>query len=106
MPEAASVAVDQMNNANMGGRPIKVGRPSNFAQATQVVEEIVQEASLYHRIFVASLPRELTADQLRSLFSIFGNIISLRLPLDGSGLQNKCDGSPLSLEDSVSSVLP
>lgn len=90
MPEAASVAVDQMNNANMGGRPIKVGRPSNFAQATQVVEEIVQEASLYHRIFVASLPRELTADQLRSLFSIFGNIISLRLPLAGNG-NNKCD---------------
>ena len=33
IPEAAQLALEQMNNAILGGRTIKVGRPSNMPQA-------------------------------------------------------------------------
>ena len=44
MPEAAQLALEQMNGVIISGRNIKVGRPSNMPQAQAVIDEIQIEA--------------------------------------------------------------
>lgn len=36
MPEAAQLALEQMNGVMIGGRNIKVGRPSNMPQVSPI----------------------------------------------------------------------
>lgn len=49
MPEAAQLALEQMNGVMIGGRNIKVGRPSNMPQVClPVVYEILTVQILLH----------------------------------------------------------
>lgn len=49
MPEAAQLALEQMNGVMIGGRNIKVGRPSNMPQVClPVVYEILTLQILLH----------------------------------------------------------
>uniref|UniRef100_A0A6A7G255 Poly(U)-binding-splicing factor half pint-like isoform X3 n=1 Tax=Hirondellea gigas TaxID=1518452 RepID=A0A6A7G255_9CRUS len=72
MPEAAQLALEQMNSVMIGGRNIKVGRPSNMPQA--VIDEIMEEANHYNRIYVASVHMDLTENDIKSVFEAFGKI--------------------------------
>lgn len=79
VPEAALLAQEQMNGVLMGGRNIKVGRPSNMPQAQPIIEMIMNEAKEYHRIYVASIHPDLTEADVKSVFEAFGNVISIQL---------------------------
>jgi len=74
MPEAAQLALEQMNGVIISGRNIKVGRPSNMPQAQAVIDEICLEAKNYNRIYVASIHQDLTEDDIKSVFEAFGGI--------------------------------
>ena len=74
MPEAAQLALEQMNGVIISGRNIKVGRPSNMPQAQAVIDEITLEAKNYNRIYVASIHQDLTEDDIKSVFEAFGGI--------------------------------
>lgn len=63
-----------MNGAVLGGRNIKVGRPSNMPQAQQVIDEIQEEAKSYNRIYISSIHPELTEEDIKSVFEAFGDI--------------------------------
>lgn len=66
IPEAAQLALEQMNGVMIGGRNIKVvGRPSNMPQAQAVIDEIQEEAKNYNRIYVASIHPDLTEDDIK-----------------------------------------
>lgn len=66
IPEAAQLALEQMNGVMIGGRNIKVvGRPSNMPQAQTVIDEIQEEAKNYNRIYVASIHPALTEDEIK-----------------------------------------
>lgn len=78
-PEAAHLALEQMNGFMMGGRNIKVGRPSNMPQAANIIEQIQNEAKSYNRIYVASIHPELSEQDIKSVFEAFGRIISCKL---------------------------
>merc|ERR1719341_1838236 len=73
-PEAAQLALDQMNGILVCGRNIKVGRPSQMPQAQACIDEIMNEAKEYNRLYLASIHRDLTEDDIRSVFSAFGTI--------------------------------
>ncbi|XP_031640950.1 poly(U)-binding-splicing factor half pint isoform X2 [Contarinia nasturtii] len=79
IPEGAQLALEQMNGAMMGGRNIKVGRPSNMPQAQQVIDEIQEEAKNYNRIYIASIHPDLTEEDIKSVFEAFGPILYSRL---------------------------
>lgn len=79
IPEGAQLALEQMNGAMMGGRNIKVGRPSNMPQAQQVIDEIQEEAKSYNRIYIASIHPDLTEEDIKSVFEAFGPILYSRL---------------------------
>ena len=79
VPEAAQLALEQMNGVIISGRNIKVGRPSNMPQAQQVIEEITIEAKNYNRIYIASIHQDLTQDDIKSVFEAFGTIMSCEL---------------------------
>jgi len=73
-PEAAQLALDQMNGILVCQRNIKVGRPSQMPQAQACIDEIMNEAKEYNRLYLASIHRDLTEEDIRSVFSAFGTI--------------------------------
>lgn len=79
IPEGAQLALEQMNGAMLGGRNIKVGRPSNMPQAQQVIDEIQEEAKSYNRIYIASIHPDLTEEDIKSVFEAFGPILYCKL---------------------------
>lgn len=98
VPEAATLAQEQMDNVLLGGRHLKVcsylgivhaayppepcllfqvGRPSNMSQAQNIVEMIREEAKHFHRIYVSSIHPDLTEADVKSVFEAFGPIRSI-----------------------------
>ncbi|XP_065157730.1 poly(U)-binding-splicing factor half pint-like isoform X2 [Atheta coriaria] len=90
IPEAAQLALEQMNGVMIGGRNIKVvGRPSNMPQAQTVIDEIQEEAKNYNRIYVASIHPDLTEDDIKCVFEAFGPIIYCKLAQGSSAHKHK-----------------
>lgn len=82
IPEAAQLSLEQMNGVMIGGRNIKVGRPSNMPQAQPIIEQLAEEAKNYNRIYIASIHQDLTEDDIKSVFEAFGNIITCEIIKD------------------------
>ncbi|CAH8450522.1 unnamed protein product [Schistosoma haematobium] len=81
-PEAAQLAIDQMNGTSFGGRQLKVGRPSNLTNAEPVINELVNEHNLHNRIYVAGIHLDLTEDDVSLVFEAFGKIVFCKLQPD------------------------
>ncbi|XP_013772536.1 poly(U)-binding-splicing factor PUF60-like [Limulus polyphemus] len=79
LPEAAQLALEQMNGVMIGGRNIKIGRPSNMPQAAPLIDQIMEEAKSYNRIYIASVHPDLTEQEIQSVFEAFGKIKSCTL---------------------------
>jgi len=88
-PEAAQLALDQMNGILVCGRNIKVGRPSQMPQAQACIDEIMNEAKEYNRLYLASIHRDLTEEDIRSVFSAFGTIKDCDMANMGTPGQHK-----------------
>ncbi|XP_069477949.1 poly(U)-binding-splicing factor PUF60 isoform X1 [Ambystoma mexicanum] len=82
VPEAAQLALEQMNSVMLGGRNIKVGRPSNIGQAQPIIDQLAEEARSFNRIYVASVHQDLSDDDIKSVFEAFGKIKSCMLARD------------------------
>jgi len=78
-PEAAQLALEQMNGTFISGRNIKVGRPSNMPQAQTIIEEIQRDALNYNRVYVGGIHKDLSTDDIKSVFEAFGQIKSCEL---------------------------
>lgn len=81
-PEAAQLSLEQMNGLLLGGRNIKVGRPSNMPQAQPIIDSLTTEAKNYNRIYVASIHSELSEQDVQSVFEAFGVIKTINLVRD------------------------
>ncbi|OQR75495.1 poly(U)-binding-splicing factor PUF60-like [Tropilaelaps mercedesae] len=79
LPEAAQLALEQMNGVFMGGRSIKVGRRSNMHQAAPILEQILEDAKQSSRIYIASIHQDLSETDIHSVFEAFGKIKSCKL---------------------------
>ena len=78
-PEAAQLALDQMNGNFLSGRNIKVGRPSNMPQAQAIIEEIQRDALNYNRVYIGGIHKDLSVEDIQSVFEAFGKIRSCDL---------------------------
>lgn len=106
LPEAAQLALEQMNNVLMGGRNIKVGRPSNVPQAAPWIEQILEEARQYARIYVSSIHPDLTEQDIKSVFEAFGTILNCKLAPDQMTGKHKGYGFiEYSSQDSANSAI-
>uniref|UniRef100_A0AC35UH42 Poly(U)-binding-splicing factor PUF60 n=1 Tax=Rhabditophanes sp. KR3021 TaxID=114890 RepID=A0AC35UH42_9BILA len=87
VPEAAILAQETMNGRLMGGRNLKVGKPSNIPQAQPIIEMVMNEAKNYHRVYVASVHPDLSETDLIDVFTAFGVITKCQLAkqLGGKG---------------------
>ncbi|XP_077472473.1 poly(U)-binding-splicing factor PUF60a [Stigmatopora argus] len=108
-PEAAQLALDQMNSVVLGGRNIKVGRPSNIGQAQPIIEQLAEESRAFNRIYVASVHRDLSDGDIRSVFEAFGKIKSCMLAREPTTGRHKSYGyieyeKPQSSVDAVASM--
>uniref|UniRef100_A0A672P8P8 Poly-U binding splicing factor a n=1 Tax=Sinocyclocheilus grahami TaxID=75366 RepID=A0A672P8P8_SINGR len=109
VPEAAQLALEQMNSVMLGGRNIKVGRPSNIGQAQPIIDQLAEEARAFNRIYVASVHPDLSDDDIKSVFEAFGRIKSCTLARDPTTGKHKGYGFieyevPESAQDAVSSM--
>ncbi|KTF74882.1 hypothetical protein cypCar_00006427, partial [Cyprinus carpio] len=109
VPEAAQLALEQMNSVMLGGRNIKVGRPGNIGQAQPIIEQLAEEARAFNRIYVASIHPDLSDDDIKSVFEAFGKIKSCMLAREPTTGKHKGYGfieydKPQSSLDAVSSM--
>ncbi|KAM9304359.1 poly(U)-binding-splicing factor PUF60 isoform 3-T3 [Morus bassanus] len=109
VPEAAQLALEQMNSVMLGGRNIKVGRPSNIGQAQPIIDQLAEEARAFNRIYVASVHQDLSDDDIKSVFEAFGKIKSCTLARDPTTGKHKGYGfieyeKAQSSQDAVSSM--
>uniref|UniRef100_A0A671N7Z9 Poly(U)-binding-splicing factor PUF60-like n=1 Tax=Sinocyclocheilus anshuiensis TaxID=1608454 RepID=A0A671N7Z9_9TELE len=109
VPEAAQLALEQMNSIMLGGRNIKVGRPSNIGQAQPIIDQLAEEARAFNRIYVASVHPDLSDDDIKSVFEAFGRIKSCNLVRDPTTGKHKGYGfieydKAQSAQDAVSSM--
>ncbi|KAM9845150.1 poly(U)-binding-splicing factor PUF60a [Aulostomus maculatus] len=109
MPEAAQLALEQMNSVVLGGRNIKVGRPSNIGQAQPIIDQLAEEARAFNRIYVASVHPDLSDDDIKSVFEAFGKIKSCMLAREPTTGRHKSYGfieyeKPQSAQDAVASM--
>lgn len=108
-PEAAQLSLEQMNGLLLGGRNIKVGRPSNMPQAQPIIDALIQEAKKYDRIYVASIHSELSEQDVQSVFEAFGVIKTINLVRDPQTGKHKGYGfieyrSAQAAQDSISAM--
>uniref|UniRef100_A0A8C7YTZ8 Poly(U) binding splicing factor 60 n=1 Tax=Oryzias sinensis TaxID=183150 RepID=A0A8C7YTZ8_9TELE len=109
MPEAAQLALEQMNSVVLGGRNIKVGRPSNIGQAQPIIDQLAEEARAFNRIYVASVHPDLSDEDIKSVFEAFGRIKSCMLAREPTTGRHKGYGfiefdKPQSSLDAVASM--
>ncbi|XP_016145599.1 poly(U)-binding-splicing factor PUF60-B-like isoform X3 [Sinocyclocheilus grahami] len=109
VPEAAQLALEQMNSVMLGGRNIKVGRPSNIGQAQPIIDQLAEEARAYNRIYVACIHPDLSDEDIKSVFEAFGKIKSCMLAREPTTGKHKGYGfieydKPQSSLDAVSSM--
>ena len=57
MPEASQLAIEQMNGVLLGGRAIKIGRPTNMPQSMPIVEQLVRDSQKSNRIYTVVLQK-------------------------------------------------
>jgi len=81
LPEAAQLALEKMNGFQLGGRQIKVGRPSNMPQAAPVIQEIQEECKQNNRIYVTNVHPNLNEQELAELFEPFGKVRMCKLAM-------------------------
>ncbi|CAG8600223.1 2210_t:CDS:2, partial [Funneliformis caledonium] len=72
-PEGASLALDSMNGAELGGRQLKVGRPNNYTAAT-AADNIGLSPPPKTRIYVSNVNEYVSEEDLLSIFESFGKI--------------------------------
>lgn len=81
LPEAAQLALEHMNGKQLGGRQIKVGRPSNMPQAAPIIQQIQEECKEQNRIYVSNVPPVLSESELADLFEPFDKDLNCQLAL-------------------------
>ncbi|XP_043824447.1 poly(U)-binding-splicing factor PUF60-like [Dromiciops gliroides] len=109
VPEAAQLALEQMNSVMLGGRNIKVGRPSNIKQAQPIIDQLAEEARAFNRLYVASVHQDISDDDIKCVFEAFGKIKSCTLAQDPTTGKHKGYGfmeyeKAKSFQDAVSSM--
>merc|ERR1711937_724020 len=78
-PEAAFMALDNMQSITIGGRAVKVGRLSNIGQAQHFIQQFAAEASKYNRVYISNIHSNIQDDDIRAVFESFGDVISCQL---------------------------
>lgn len=81
LPEAAQLALEHMNAIQLGGRQIKVGRPSNMPQAAPIIQQIQEECKKRNRIYVSNIHPDLTERELAEVFDPFGQVKLCKLAM-------------------------
>ncbi|PVU99474.1 hypothetical protein BB560_005493, partial [Smittium megazygosporum] len=70
VPESAYLALETMDGTMLGGRQLKVGRPTNYSQALSSITI----APPPERIFVANINEAVSESDLTSIFESFGKV--------------------------------
>lgn len=69
-----------------------MGRPSNIGQAQPIIEQLAEESRAFNRIYVASVHRDLSDGDIRSVFEAFGKIKSCMLAREPTTGRHKSYG--------------
>ncbi|TPX68735.1 hypothetical protein SpCBS45565_g02917 [Spizellomyces sp. 'palustris'] len=70
IPEAAELALDLMNGAELGGRQLKVGRPNNYNPTVSKTLPV----PIPQRLYIANVNEFVSEQNIESIFEAFGKI--------------------------------
>lgn len=108
-PEAAFMALDNMQNITIGGRAVKVGRLSNIGQAQHFIQQFAAEAAKYNRVYIANIHQNIQDEDIRQVFESFGEVISCQLVRNPETGEHKRYGFveyklPKSMKEAIASM--
>ncbi|KAI3383094.1 hypothetical protein SNEBB_006670 [Seison nebaliae] len=79
-PDAAQLAISQMNNTTLGKRTIKVSRPTNMPLAHKVVEYFQKLATDNYTVYLTNIQQPATRKEVEDLAAKQGKIVSFDMP--------------------------
>ena len=68
-PEAAAMAIEQMHQQNLDGRPMKVSRPQAALQAGPTVQQLADDPRNATRVYIAGVHPEISEEDIKVSFS-------------------------------------
>ncbi|KAJ1340551.1 hypothetical protein BSLG_004645 [Batrachochytrium salamandrivorans] len=89
-PEAALMAIERMHGLDMGGRALRVGRPSNFANYD--LSTLPQPMPLNTRLYISNVSELVSEDDIIALFETFGKVEACSLIPNMLNRQHKTFG--------------
>ena len=92
LPEAAELAINQMDGTIFFGRKLKVGRPSQVESAQTIIEGIRATAEELNRIYVASVHQDFTEEMLIDIFEPFGTVSFCELATSATPVPRRHEG--------------
>jgi len=80
--EAAQKAIEKVNGMLLDGKKVFVGK---FLPRAARMRELGESSNVYTNVYVKNFGEDLNRDQLETLFSQFGTVISCAVMTDGEG---------------------
>ncbi|KAL3320670.1 Poly(U)-binding-splicing factor puf60 [Cichlidogyrus casuarinus] len=104
-PEGAILALENMNGYMIGGRGIKVGRPSNSPPTGEYEEELRSDFKNRKRLYICGVHSGLNESEIQTVFEAFGPLKSCRLVMDPLNPGTHRGHGYVEFEDEPSSVV-
>lgn len=74
LPEGAQLAIEQMCGVQLASRPIRVGRPTNTETYQERIDETIEQSKQKPILYVSNVHSKVIEEDLRMIFSPFGDI--------------------------------
>lgn len=74
LPEGAQLAIEQMCGVQLNARPIRVGRPTNTDTYQDIIDATIEKSKTNPILYVSNVHMKVDEDDLRMIFSPFGDI--------------------------------
>jgi len=82
LPEGSQLAIEQMCGISLNNRPIRCGRPTNTDVYQELIDALIEKSKKSPIIYVSNLAPNVMDDDLRVIFSPFGDVVKAVLIRD------------------------
>jgi len=82
LPESAQLAIEQMQDVKLLERAVRVGRPTNTDQYQEMMDATIEKSKNQPILYISNIHSVVVEDDLRQIFSPFGDIVNCVLIKD------------------------
>lgn len=74
LPESSQLAIEQMQDTKLLNRAIRVGRPTNTDQYQEMIDSTIEKSKNQPILYISNIHSKVVEDDLRQIFSPFGDV--------------------------------